>query len=59
MSAIRFQTTPKGGITHDYYISRKPEPLRTELKNVEFYRSGDMLYLDIRKGKEENNTLEF
>ena len=52
MSAIQFFTTPKGYLPHYSNIFRKPEPLDTYIKNVDFSRLGTMLYLDIQKGKE-------
>ena len=35
------------------------EPLGTEIKNVDCYRLGNMLYLDIQKGEEATKTSEF
>ena len=52
MSAIRFRTTPKGDLPHYSYIFRKPEPLKTEIKNMACSRLGTMLHLEIQKGKE-------
>ena len=34
MSAILFRTTPKGYLPHYSYISRNPETLGTDMKNV-------------------------
>ena len=47
MSAIHFCTTSKVDIPHYSYIFRKPEPLGTEMKNVDCYRLGNMLHLEI------------
>ena len=59
MGTIRFQTTPKGDIPPYYYILSIPGPFGMELNNVACYRLGDMLYLEIQRGKEEMKTSEF
>ena len=59
ISAIRFGTTPKGDLPHYSYIFRKPEPLGTEMKNVVCSSLGNMLHLDIQKGKEAMKKLTF
>ena len=45
MSAILFRTTPEGYLPHYSYIFRKPEPLVTEMNNVDCFRLGTMLHL--------------
>ena len=59
MSAIRFCTTPKEDLPHYSYIFRNPDPLRTDMKNVECSRLGTMLHLEIQNGKEDLKTSEF
>ena len=59
MSAIRFCTTPKGDLPHYSYIFRKPDPLGTDMKDVVLSRLGEMLYLEIQKGKEATKTSKF
>ena len=59
MSAIQFRTTPKGYLPHYSYIFREIDPLETEMKNVNLSRLGNMLHLDIQKGKEAMKTSEF
>ena len=59
MSAILFQTTPKGGLPHYSYIFRNPYPLGEEVNNVACSRLGNMLYLDIQKGEEAIKTAGF
>ena len=59
MISILFWTTPKGDLPQYSYIFRKTEPLGTNIKNVECYRLGTMLYLYIKKGKEYTKTAEF
>ena len=49
MSSIRFCTTPKSYLPHYFYIFRKPDPLGTDIKNVDFSSSGTMLYLETQK----------
>ena len=52
MSAIRFRTKAKGNLPHLSYIFRKPEPLGTEFKKVAFYVTGDLLLIEVHRGKE-------
>ena len=52
MSAIRFRTTPKGGLPHYSFIFMKTEKLGTDVKNVAWSRLGTMLHLEIQKEKE-------
>ena len=59
MSAIQFCTTPKGYLLHYYFISRKLEPLGTQMKNVVCLKLGTLLHLDIQKGEEAMKTLKF
>ena len=56
---MHFCTTPKDDLPHYSYIFSNPEPLRTEIKNIDFYRLGTMLYLDIQKGKEATKAEKF
>ena len=57
-SAMRFWTTHKCDLPHYSCIFRKVEPLGMEMKNVVCSRIGDMLYLNIQKGKEATKTAE-
>ena len=50
MSAIQFWNTPKGDLPNYSYIFREQEALGTEMKNVDCYRLGAMLHLEIQKG---------
>ena len=59
MSDMRFCTTPKGGLPNKSCIFRKPEPLGTEINNVDFSRLGTMIYLETQKGKETMTTEKF
>ena len=52
MSAIRFRTTAKGNLPHLSYILRKPEPLDTKFKTVAFSVTGDLLFIEVQRGKE-------
>ena len=56
MSAIQFCTTLKGDLPQLSYIFRNPEPLGTEINNVDCSRLGNMLYLGIQKGEEALKT---
>ena len=56
MRAIQFPTTLKGDLLDQYYIFRKPEPFGIEMENVACSRLGNMLHLEIQKGKEAMNT---
>ena len=50
MSAIQFCNTPKGDLPNYSYIFRDQDTLGTEMKNVDCYRLGTMLHLEIKKG---------
>ena len=52
MSAIQFSTTIRECLPQYSYIFKKPKPLGIDMKNVAWYRLGNMLHLDIQKGKE-------
>ena len=52
MGAIQFCTNPKGNLPHYYYILRYIETLGTDIRNVDCYRLGSMLHLEIQKRKE-------
>ena len=58
MSDILFGTTPKFDLPYQYYILRNSDPLRTELKDMNFSMLGTILYLDIQKVKDSMKTLE-
>ena len=59
MSEIFFSTTPKGNLPHYYYIFRKLDPLGMAINNGACFMLGNMLHLDIQKGKETMNTSKF
>ena len=59
MSAIQLCTTPKGYLPHYSYIFRNMEPLWTDMKNMACSRLGNMLHLDIQKGKGDMKTSNF
>ena len=59
MIAILFRNTPKGDLPHYTYIFTKPEPLGSEIKNVDCYMLGTMLYLEIQKGQEAMKASKF
>ena len=59
MSAIIFCTTPKGDLTHFYYIFSRPEPFRTDMNNGACSRLGTILHLDIQKGNKAMKTYNF
>ena len=52
ISTIRFQTTANDKLPQLYCIYRKLEPLVTELNNVTYYFSGELFFIEIKKGKE-------
>ena len=52
MSVIQFCTTPKENLTHLYYIFHHTDPLGSEFKTVDYYVTGDLILLDIHRGKE-------
>ena len=52
MSAIRFLKTAKGNLPHLSYIFRKPEILGTEFKTVACSVTGELLFIEIQRGKE-------
>ena len=52
MSAIMFRTTSKGNLPHLSYIFRKPEPLGTEFKTVACSVTGELLFIEVQRGKE-------
>ena len=52
MSAIRFRTTAKGNLPHLSYIFRKTEPLGTEFNTVACSVTGDLLFIEVQRGKE-------
>ena len=52
MSAIRFWTTAKGNLTHLSYIFRKPDSLGTKFKTVACSVTGDLLFIEVQRGKE-------
>ena len=52
MSAIRFRTTAKGNLPHLSYIFRKPYPLGKEFKTVACYVTGDLLCIEVQRGRE-------
>ena len=50
-SAIRFQTTEKGDLSHLSYILRNPEPHGTEFKTVACYVTGDLILIEVHRVK--------
>ena len=52
MSAIRFQTTARGNLPHLSYILRKSKPLGTEFKTFACYVTGDLVFIEVQRGKE-------
>ena len=52
MSAIRSRTTAKGNLPHLSYTFRKTEPLGTEFKTVACSTTGDLLFIELHRGKE-------
>ena len=52
MSAIWFRTTAKGYLPHLSYIFRNLEPLGTEFKTVACSVTGDLLFIEVQRGKE-------
>ena len=52
MSAIRFRTTAEGNLPHLSYILRKMEPLGIEFKTVACYVTGELLLIEVQRGKE-------
>ena len=59
LSAIHFCTTPKGDLPHYSYIFRNMEPLGKYIKKIYCSRLGNVLYLDIQKGKKALKTEQF
>ena len=56
ISDIGFRTTPKGGLPHYYYNIRKSEALVKEMTNVACSRLGDIIHLQVQKGKVDMKT---
>ena len=56
MSDIHFCITPIGDLPHYYYIFSNMDTSGVEVKNVTCFMLGDMLHLDIQKGKEAMST---
>ena len=52
MSEIRFRTTAKGNLPHLSYIFCKPEPLGIEFNTFECYVTGELLFIEVQRGKE-------
>ena len=52
MSEIRFRTTVKVNLLHLSYTFRKPDPLGTKFKTVACYVTGDLLFIEVQRGKE-------
>ena len=52
MGAIRFRTTAKGNLPHLSYILLKPEPLGTEFNTVACSVTGDLIFIELQRGKE-------
>ena len=52
MSAIRPRTTAKGNLPHLSYILCRPEPLGTEFKTVACSVKGNLLLIEVQRGKE-------
>ena len=59
MSEIRFRTTAKGNLPHLSYISRKTEPLGTEFKIVACSVTGELLFVEVHRGKEGMNHSKY
>ena len=59
MSAICFRTTEKGNLPHLSYIFHKPYPLRTQFKTVACYVSGDLLFIELQRGKQGINHSKY
>ena len=59
MIAIQFCTTPKGDLPHQSFIFRNPEPLVTEMKNVDCSRLGTTLHQDFQRYKKATKMLYF
>jgi hypothetical protein len=59
MSAWRPRTTRLGGLPNISHIPRKPEPLGTEFKSIADPSTGCMLGLEIQRGKEGMESLEY
>ena len=51
MSAIIFRTTANGNLPHLSYIIRKPEPLEKEFKTVACSVTGELIFIDVQRGK--------
>jgi hypothetical protein len=48
-----------GGMPHVSFVKRKPRPNGAEMKTTADVQSGVMLYIEIQKGKQQNNTADF
>ena len=59
MSAWRPRTTALGGLPNISFISRKPEPLGTEFKVTACPITGCLSSLEIQRGKDGTNDLEY
>ena len=59
MSEINFHTTSNGNLLHLSYIFRKSEPLQTEFKTVTCYITGDLIFIEIYRGKENINNRKY
>ena len=59
MSQFAPQTTKKGGLPNISYIQRKPRPLGTEFKDTCDALTSMMLHLEIQKGEEAQQEMEF
>ena len=56
---IRFRTTAKGNLPHLSYILCKLEPLGKYLKKVNYYVTGELLFIKVHKGKEITNIRNY
>ena len=54
-----FRTTKTGGLPNLSFVTRKPEPLGTEFKNIVDGMTGAMLWLEIQEGKERMRQREY
>ena len=52
MNVIRFWTTAKGNLPHLSYIFHKTKPLGTEFNTVNFSDTGELIFIEVHKGKE-------
>ena len=59
MSSIQFRNTPKEDLPQYSCIFRDTEPLGKDMNNVDCYRLGTMLHLEIQQREEAMKTLNF